>query len=368
MPTYPIDETDQDIGQNGRVLYSSVKTGVRRYPIDRATPLPYDRKVWELNTQRVSLKSGTGPWYGLQHIGDLGYLEGCTTLGNPEGQLAYNSAYAGFKDQLGPSSELGTSIAEGMSSIQMVALRAAMLGRAFMALKRGDFRGFLRELRVRPLNKHRKTAWTRPRDASAIWLEYWMGWAPTVADIHATVEVLLIQYPPIKIVGKGSVHFERADNTGTVGHAWQIHESNCAVSARIEAKVRVINPNTYLAQQLGLINPAAIAWNVIPFSWLTGWAHNLSDVLAAWTDFAGLEISDASYTMFGRIKKSRHEWHYQLSGWDDHEEYAPKGAVTRRVVVSSLPLPFFLFKLPNRLSVTRGATAMALLATLFTKG
>lgn len=368
MPTYPIDEYDQDIGQNGRILYSSVKKGVRRYPVDRTTPLAYDRKVWELNTIYTRIKAGGGPWYGIQNVGDLGYIEGCTTLGNSEGQQAYNRAYASFKDKLGPQSELGTSVAEGLSTIQMVALRAAMLGRAFMALKRGDFRGFLRELRVRPLNKHRNTAWTRPRDASAIWLEYWMGWAPTVGDITATVEALTKPYPPVKITGKGSVHFLRTSNSGIPGLIWETHQSDCTVSARIEAKVRVINPNTYLAQQVGLINPAAIVWNVIPFSWLTGWAHNLADVLAAWTDFAGLEISDAFYTMFGRVKKSRHEWHYVQFQYDEHEVYAPHGAVTRRVVVDKLPMPFFMFKLPNRLSVTRGATAMALLATLFTKG
>jgi hypothetical protein len=54
----------------------------------------------------------------------------------------------------------------------------------------------------------------------------------------------------------------------------------------------VSNPNLYLASQLGFVNPAAIAWELVPFSFVVDWFVNVGEFLNNFTDLWGLTVTD----------------------------------------------------------------------------
>jgi hypothetical protein len=285
---------------------------------------------------------------------------------------AYNKAYSRLQDKLKTeTASMGAFFAEGRSALQMVATRATQLLGAFSALKRGDFRAFTKSLNVRPLEKHRNTRWSKPKDASAIWLEYWMGWAPAIGDLYSCAEVLSSMPPWGDVAATGTEPFSKK-----VVDAWpdpvdwivlQEHSVDAKCRVKIQCRVRVTNPNLFLASQLGLVNPASVVLEVLPFSWLVGWFVNFEQLVAHLTDFSGLEITDIMITRSVKYSGLMH-YGYRRYGVYENLLCHPSGVHMQRLTPSSIDAPLLQFRMLDRLSITRGLTAMSLLTQLFTKG
>lgn len=296
----------------------------------------------------------------------------------PQGEfakLAYNRAYAKFKTEveggIGNQASLGVSVAEGREAIAGIIDRATRLRKSYAALRRGRFKEFLRQIGGRPRERHKKTMFTRPKDASALWLEYWLAWAPLVGDINASVAVLTDPHlhPPIR-VKKGARVFLPGTFYRDGGNQKFYSDVKGYVRVSIEADVKVVNLNTHLASRMGLNNWAGIAWAVVPFSFIVDWFANIGDILDSYTDFAGLEMSNQQITClvraFDETRIDQYTWGY-LTG----QIYTgPNSAAQfRRVLTTSLPRPSFRVQCDwDVFSPTRAATAISLLLSIFTKG
>lgn len=294
-------------------------------------------------------------------------------------QIAYNRAYAQLWDTGGviPQSELGTSVAEGREAIKMIIDRSRRLGSAYTALKKGKFRAFLYFLGTRPKKRHENTSWTRPKDASSLWLEYWLGWAPLVGDIYNSLEVLVGSafWQPITLRGKGSQKFWASYYTPKSSIKAYGGKTDYEVSGRvcvhIGCQITVTNPNHFFANQLGLVNPLAIAWAVVPFSFIVDWFVNVGKMLNGMTDFVGVTQSRAfktRYTKFtGRYEEGANLNSSNPAAWQ-LQEYTCSGGLTTRQTLASLPGPSLRVTVPSGLAITRGATAISLLVSIFTRG
>lgn len=260
---------------------------------------------------------------------------------------------------------LGVTVAEGREALTLMAQRAGQLYRSFKSLRRGRFGDFVRELKVRPLKKHERTKWTKPKHAASIWLEYWFGWAPLVGDIDACVDVLTSAPPPLILTGSATQKISGGGVTSGGGRLYTFQYTGKAVVKQY-ARVRIENPNALLRQQTGLTNAAEIAWAIVPFSFLVDWFGNVGDVLRARTDFAGLVIEEAYATAHCKLQSA------QSQAWNAGTPYYRKWSGMNQQVCTRRILrvvgPTLQFKLPERLSVTRAATAISLLVSLFTKG
>lgn len=275
-----------------------------------------------------------------------------------------NLSYSRLQSEIKRAS-LGVTVAEGREALTLMALRAGQLYRSFKHLKRGRFGDFVRELKVRPLKKHERTRWTKPKHAASIWLEYWFGWAPLVGDIDACVDVLTSAPPPLILTGSAT---RKISGGGVVNGGGQLLTYQYSGKAVVKqyARVRIENPNALLRQQAGLTNAAEIAWAIVPFSFLVDWFGNVGDVLRARTDFSGLVIEEAYATAHCKLQSAQSQawnagtpWYRKWSGMNQQ-------VCTRRIL--RIVGPELQFKLPQRLSVTRAATAISLLVSLFTKG
>lgn len=117
------------------------------------------------------------------------------------------------------------------------------------------------------------------------WLWYSYGVKPLLSDMHNAMDVLVRHVPMAKVVGFGS---NKTDYY--IGGFYQTRYEVKA-SVRISAWVRVTNPNLWLANQLGLINPVQMVNEGIRLSFVVDWFSNLSQIINQLTDFVGLEIT-----------------------------------------------------------------------------
>lgn len=316
---------------------------------DFSTPLPYQRR------------RGKGQ-AGLNQFG-VYFADGSDSYGqelrfdNPAWQPAKNKAYSRLVDEVnGERSQLGTFFAEWRESFGMVANRAIGLRRAYSSLRRGDFRRFLRELSVSPKRKHRGKVRNSLNEVSGLWLEYWFGWAPSVADIYGSLQQLSEPLPS-GIRYQGSAKDSRVSGFRKDEGSWGINVNEChnTFRVRVGGRFSLVNPNLYLASQMGLINPAAIAWEVVPFSFMVDWVVDVSSFIESFTDFAGLEVSQTYHNFKGNYLKERG---YIRPG--TRQAFLNQTRFERRVGLIR-PLPNFGVLSNLGQSKTRAASAVSLL-------
>lgn len=132
--------------------------------------------------------------------------------------------------------------------------------------------------------------WEKTKDAGSLWLEYNWGWKPLVQDMHSGLVTLCSDpFDVRKIVGRGKAvrTFDDRPPPFSKGMAGSVR-----TGVHLHARVKIRNFNTYLANQLGLLNPADVIFDAIKFSYALNWVSNAQQVLQSWTDFAGLDVLD----------------------------------------------------------------------------
>lgn len=280
----------------------------------------------------------------------------------------YQRSYSKFKDAVYEQSELLASIAERRDSFGMIAKRAIQLSRAAGALRKGKLGKFLEvlEITLNPKDKGRK--YVRPKQFASYWLEYWMGWAPLANDIYSSADILGSEPPSSVVVRVRSTdHFERQQTQKRSG-AFISSRWFGTVSCALSGKVEVTNPTLFKLNQLGLANPLATAWQLIPFSFIADWFLNLGNVLAQVTDWLGLKLSSLAVS-FKTVATA--SWIctsakrlYGPASPDTVWRERDTSFYSRKVNLRTLPTIQPTIRIPNGLSLTRGLTSLSLLVGL----
>lgn len=298
----------------------------------------------------------------------------------------WNRLYAKLVESVngGPQGELLTAAAEWRESLDMVTKRTLWILESYKSFRRFDLpaavekltRPVARPARERVFRKNERgfTSWNRrPKSVRSLptvtetWLEYWLGWAPAMGDIFNALNVLQREFPNQHISVATETHYrERAIFNESYKTGIELHTQRGVVGCYADA--RVTNYNLHLLNQLGLINPAETAFNVIPFSFVLNWFVNVQQVLGSLTDFAGVSLTNtgtatyvtresdvATQVIFFDSSQGKYVWKPrkgQLRGFD------------KRRIPGSLPRPTLVCKF-DRLALTRAATAVSLLVELF---
>jgi hypothetical protein len=275
---------------------------------------------------------------------------------------ARNKAWAKFVENVrtDPAS-LGVALAEWEQSFGMITLRATQLFKGVRALRKGDFRGFLRTFGTGAKRKHRNKLRNGVNEVSSLWLEYSFGWKPAVQDIWDGMNAIGQPIPEGRCSGSGSQDF-----------TWNFHPSNAAGErfatrgkVKMGAKVFVSNPNLYLAQQLGIANPYQIAWELVPFSFVADWVFDVSTWLGAFTDLLGCEVSEAYTTRFaaGTVTTM---WYWDQPTLKKDFSLVGRVAVVERRGGLDYPFPNFNVRANIGQSWNRAANAVSLLGQILT--
>lgn len=274
---------------------------------------------------------------------------------------ARNSAWSDLvaSSRVAPA-QLGVAFAEFGESLGMIAERLSRCHSAYGALRRGQFRKFLRVLTIGPKRKHRNKVQNAVGEASSLWLEYSFGWKPLFQDVHDGIHAIGQPLPGGTCKGKGRENVDYSYYNGGFGY-----EEHGVGRCYMVADVFVTNPTAYLLQQVGLANPALIAWELVPFSFVVDWVFDVGTCLGGISDFYGCTVTRSSTTYVCK-RFSRED--YILWGGAP-PKYAVSGTQTCiwRKRGLDFPMPNFSLRSNIGSSLARAANAASLLGQILTK-
>lgn len=258
---------------------------------------------------------------------------------------AYNKAYARFRGKLYEgSAALGVTLGSYNQSRNMIVNRFTQLGESAENL-------YLRLLKnPRALRKMQsrirrgKGLGSQSESVSGTYLEYIFGWKPLLQDIdHACKSVIQLAESRYGVNGKGSSSYRAGSSTST-----SIITHSGSVQVTVAALVIVENPNLWLLERAGLVNLAAVGWDLVPWSFVVNMVTNLGQIVNSITDFVGLSFDNQSVTR--SWKGHCYQW-----GCNTYPKSHPfYGATEAESVqwskgrtVGSIPKPSFQFKIPE---------------------
>lgn len=206
-------------------------------------------------------------------------------------QSAYNKAYAKFQRKVGGQAGFGETIATYKQSFDLATTIFGLLRRPSAQIDK----------LYRRYKKDRTTPLT---DVPGAFLAYRYGIAPLFGDIEACISLLDSPVPPKRIQATGRDSWSD-DNKLT----WPYATSRIAKSAGVKlgAQLELNNPNVYIAQRLGLTNPVALGWDLIPFSFVVDKIYNIGGYLHSFDDNFGLSMANPYVTTL--IKTEGGEFH-----------------------------------------------------------
>ncbi len=142
----------------------------------------------------------------------------------------------------------------------------------------------------------RKKAYQSSKEAANRHLEVVFGWDPLIQDVKGAFTSLCQHaVPPEWVRGSGKTFIQREtglDDTYTVTlKQW---EGWCRTVYC--CNVNISNPNLWLANRAGLIALPAVAWDLVPWSFVVNMFVNVNTILGALTDEVGLNLTDHSIT------------------------------------------------------------------------
>lgn len=187
-------------------------------------------------------------------------------------QAAMNKSISEFSDM---KANMAATFAERQSTIDMIANRSMQAYYSLRALRRGDIRKA-----IRTINGGKEP---RSKKAASLHLEWAYGWAPLMGDISTICSKEFPPNPEVLISESVTRRINYSQgNMKTEG----THRSTSSFIARLDA------PLTASAEKLGLINPALVAWELVPFSFVVDWFLPIGNYLDSLTTFAGYTIVD----------------------------------------------------------------------------
>lgn len=347
-------------------------------------PLYFDSAIKFAKSNYVS----NGPFGSFDGSGED--ASGKTALADPgRDQNIYNQAYSRFVSKMGEAVELGVATAEGRQAMSMLTRRFGQMTSFTTNLARGRFGRAAEALGIEWDPSKRKFASKGPkstqmpgkshsreaaRSFSSLYLEAHFGWRPLISDIHAACEVFNKPIAPtwVKASASGSwkdpLSFETtsqaSDRTFSEGRTGSYTQT-----VGMRGQVVIVNPNIAMMQQWGILNPASVAWELVPFSFVLDWFVNVGDYLGSLTDFAGLSLDKASYTTFTLYTGSGYKNTTPKPGFDSsvntvRSDWTNRSAFTlRRTGLGTGPS--IRLRAPKPWGISRGLAAASLLMQRF---
>lgn len=235
------------------------------------TPLPYIFSSGERNHDAFSVASA----YPVSSVRYLTQPSNNAVLERVRARV-HNKAYAKWVDKVKDGVQLGTDVAEGKQTIDMIR-------KIFYALrnKTESAQKFLRKGAL-------------PANVSSGWLAYHFGIDPLYKELHELMELLE------KGVRKSRVVTASAKETFTevISGSGEKQTRVYRVSVRHTAGVVLVNENFASLSALGLTNPAAIAWELVPFSFVIDWLYPVATYLSYLDDTLGFSLNNPYTTTF----------------------------------------------------------------------
>jgi len=281
------------------------------------------------------------------------YLLAKATFSGPDYSTEINQAkqlaYERLKGAISDRASMGENLGQLGSSARLIADSAKTILESLRRLRRFDVSAFAQWMDKGFVKRN-------SRFAAAKTLEWNFAIAPAVNDIYSAIDILQNPIKSPRVRGRASVRYsQRFDTTSQFSRTWAMFGK---VSAEYGCRIAISNPNLYLANTMGLINPVQIAWQLLPGSFLIDWLIPVENFLGHGTDFLGLTVESSYTTSFARGVYSEFWNTYTWNGMTDWSD-------TQRA--PGIVLPSLTFRPLKIASFKRAANAVSLVVQAFTK-
>jgi hypothetical protein len=338
---------------------------------------PYNLPLtFSMNADDVVSYKPWGPYQG-QGVLTLYYSSAPLPVADTSSAL-YAKAWSDFREEVASSANMALTLLERKQAFEMISKRTIQFARFVKSVRAFKFKEAARILGVQiPTDKQRKRnrpPFNKPfrvkKNAKAFAdnvLEYQFGWAPLIQDCYQAVNILSEPFSSGFARGRARMVTEStstANYSTNYGQDLRTYKTTVDQSFRISATVRVTNPNLHLAGQMGFANPAVLAYESVPFSFVLNWFVTLEEYLNSFYPFPGVELLNSYYTFKGTSTQttSQRKTSVYLNGG---KTWFGVDGVCRRVLVSrtagAIPGPSLRVRVPWNLSPSRGLNAVSLL-------
>lgn len=357
---------------------------VEYFPAQRSNGSWYMRKTVRRSKPPKRARSPENPYTCSWLTASYPWIRGYETYPDNSGQSGIDGASSAFAaiipapqlwgpeddykliDKLrgriaGSGFNLGVFLAEGNQALEMIANSAVRLGKAIEFTRRGNFRAAQRAL----VNGNGRKLKSKPDDIAGNWLEMQYGWLPLLSDMKSGAEFLAHKLNvPMQQVYKVTrtrandtpAHFAR-DPDGSLGYGPGLAVSYSYTTKQIKAIVSEVDPY----KLIGLTDPASVAWEKLPWSFVIDWAIPIGNYLAARglaNSVTGTFVTSTKVATYSRGLVNKDRVVITSGG----ESYVHSQGSFSRVISSSLDVPLPAFKPLGEIpSWRRAANAVALL-------
>lgn len=275
---------------------------------------------------------------------------------------------------------IAQAAAEANQTASMFASTARRITTAFTQLRRGNYLGACKALNCSVKNRSFKRYSTHyprnPFDAAAnAWLELQYGWKPLLSDVHGVAEKLAHErggrplYQRVTATCPAKADFndvveDRGENYLNVSGQF----GTMAAYGKSQITFMVENPALQLASSVGLTDPALLAWELLPYSFVVDWFLPIGNWLENANAPSGVSFvsgwQSIKFTAKGSERVFSASW-----AWNFQTETQRNGGQREENCLYRNPLygfptnPLPSFKSP--VSFTHCANALALLKTAF---
>jgi hypothetical protein len=264
---------------------------------------------------------------------------------------------------------VGNTLGEGKQTVNMILGTARKIGNSLRALRRGNFRNAAIALGLAP--KSRRNGQSLGKSSSKAladeWLALQFGWIPLVSDVYEGVgDLALLQNEPRRTrvttskTKRWSVSFKEG--------AWEglpVTITDEGQYTRKYVYVFSYRRETFAdLSRFGLTNPASVAWELTPWSFVVDWFIPVGKFLDALDASYGFTFEKGCRTTFQKTIRSAT---CNAAGMVGTAFSTMKAQTTEEVVLcqrdvlSGFPSPVIPPLRPPTLSPTRGVTISALL-------
>lgn len=306
----------------------------------RVKPVDLFKSGTPLSASETRIQYDSGSWTtpGSRYRGPCSFIAAAGPRGglHAAGSLAdFQPLDARLRGKIKNSSmNAAVALAERRQTLSLVTSACKDILRTYRSLRNGKLFAKLFNGTFRPRTPHDVALANK-------WLEYSFGWKPLMSDIYGAAEEIhksVHEGFPYYVRTTGS---QRKSSSVMVPHASGSYLAQFDEKCELRAKARftVRNSSVKTLVQLGLTNPAEIAWEVVPFSFVIDWFVPVGNFLSSLDALVG--VQDLTVC---RGYKTTSEWTVLTAGGKGFQRNITK---VRLGNTSDLQLPSLKPRLPG---------------------
>jgi hypothetical protein len=234
---------------------------------------------------------------------------------------------------------VGAFLGELRESWGLMAQTLASLLSMFHMVRKREWSKLRREFGLKRLaNVH-----DGPKSLANNWLAYQLGWRPLINDLfngYSAIKEVLARDPDIRVEAYETSSFGLPNPLSSK----KVVEGEVQKFCKVGITAKIVKPNLAALDSLGLINPASLAWELAPLSFVMDYFVNVGDFLQALSAPLGLTFHHG-YQSFGTnssviIEDVSGDFD-MLENWDieQSQQWKVKAFAFERYVLNSFPLP-----------------------------